>query len=58
MTTKGTRSSINLPGNIRNYILENSSTMPEDPPPPTVVTEAEDVRTLLTIMTRTLTAVT
>ena len=32
--------------------------MPDDPPPPTVVTEAEDVRTLLTIMTRTLTAVT
>ena len=55
--TKGTRSKVTLPGNIQEYLVENTNTnMPETPPPPT--TEAQDVKTLLTLMTKTLTAVT
>ena len=53
--SKDTRSKATLSGNIREYILENSSSnMPEDTPPP--VTEAQDVKTLLTLMTKTFTA--
>ena len=52
--SKDTRSKATLPGNIREYILENSSSnMPEDAPP--LVTEAQDVKTLLTLMTKTFT---
>ena len=55
--SKDTRSRANLPGNIREYILENSSTnMPGDTPPPGA--DAQDIQTLLTLMTRTFTAFT
>ena len=58
MASKGTRSTTELPGNIRNYFLENrDSIMPdttEEPP----ATGAEDINTLLTMMARTLTLVT
>ena len=50
--TKGTRSKVTLPGDIREYLVEstNTTTMPETPPES--VTEAQDVKTLLTLMTK------
>ena len=50
---KNTRSRINLEGNIRNYLLE-TSTMPDE----IEHDEPNDIQSLLTIMTKTLTAVT
>ena len=54
--SKGTRSTTNLPGPVRDYILENNtSTMPETEEN---ITNPENIQQLLAMMTRTLAAVT
>ena len=54
--SKGTRSTTNLPGPVRDYILENNTnTMPETEENNT---NPEDIQHLLAMMTRTLAAVT
>ena len=57
--SKNTRSNISLPGNIREYILEEqSNNMPDQLVEGNGEAEALDIKSLLTMMTKTLTAVT
>ena len=54
---KDTRSKTNLPGDIREYLVENSGTSMPDPVPPPATAD-DDVKTLITSMAKLLTAVT
>ena len=51
--SKGTRSTVNLPGPLTDYILENTTTMGEED-----VNNPESLQNLLAMMTKTLAAVT
>ena len=54
---KDTRSKTNLPGDIREYLFENSGTVMPDPTPPPATVD-DDIKTIITLMTKTLAAVT
>ena len=60
MSSKGTRSTTNLPGNIRNYNSDTGTAMPD--PVANIggaaATEANDMKSMLVFMTKTFTAIT